>query len=91
MGGGGGDLVPHERRKKGLRGLPGRGTVARTTRSRWLLAVRSEATPRARGGGGLANRGERRGAADAVRARLTGGAGMSGGPSVSGGVREVEG
>jgi hypothetical protein len=37
------------------------------------------------------NRGERRGAADAVRARLTGGAGTSRGPSVSGGVREGEG
>jgi hypothetical protein len=37
------------------------------------------------------NRGERRGATDAVRARLTGGAGRSRGPSVSGEVREGEG
>jgi hypothetical protein len=37
------------------------------------------------------NRGERRGAADVVRARLTGGAGTSRGPIVSGGVREGEG
>jgi hypothetical protein len=37
------------------------------------------------------NRGERRGAADSVRARLTGGAGTSQGPSVSGGVWEGDG
>jgi hypothetical protein len=37
------------------------------------------------------NRGEQWGAADAVRARLTGGAGTSRGPDVSGGVREGEG
>jgi hypothetical protein len=36
------------------------------------------------------NREERRGVADAVRARLTGGAGMSRGPSVNGGVQEGE-
>jgi hypothetical protein len=34
------------------------------------------------------NKGARRGTADAVRAQLTGGAGTSRGPSVSGGVRE---
>jgi hypothetical protein len=39
----------------------------------------------------LCNKGERRDMADAVRARLTGGAGMSRGPSVSDGVREGEG
>jgi hypothetical protein len=37
------------------------------------------------------NRGERWGADDAVRARLTGGFGMSRVPRVSGGVREGEG
>jgi hypothetical protein len=37
------------------------------------------------------NRRERWGAVDAVRMRLTGGTGMSRGPSVSGRVREAEG
>jgi hypothetical protein len=37
------------------------------------------------------NRGEQWGTADALRARLTGGAGMSRGPSVNGGVWDREG
>jgi hypothetical protein len=66
-------------------GDKGGGVGSRTAGSGWLRAALLEAAARARGGGGLANRGGRRGAADAVRARLTGGAGQQWGPVVSGG------
>jgi hypothetical protein len=54
----------------------------------WLRAAWSKAAARTRGGGGLVNRGGRRGAGDAVR--LTGGAGKQQGPVVSGGVQKEE-
>jgi hypothetical protein len=51
--------VPRGGREKGEREGPGRGTVVQTMGSGWLRAA-----VRARGGGGLANRGGRRGAGD---------------------------
>jgi hypothetical protein len=53
--------------------------------SGWLQVARSEAATCTHGGGGLANREGRRGAADVVQTRLTGGDRMSRRPSVSGG------
>jgi hypothetical protein len=62
----------------------GREVSSQTTGPEWLWAARSKATARARGGGGLANRGGQRGAADRWGRATTG-------PGVSDEVREEEG
>jgi hypothetical protein len=64
--GGGGGSVPRRGRRTGERGGPGRDTAVRTTGSGWLRVAQSEATARARVGGGLVNRGGRRGKGDMV-------------------------
>jgi hypothetical protein len=83
MGGGVGSGVPRGRGRKRERGGR-RGVDSRTAGPKWLRVARSEAAASARDGGGLTNRGGRRGAGDRWGRAGTG-------PDVSGGVQEREG
>jgi hypothetical protein len=84
--GGVGSGVPHGGGRKGERG--GRcGVGSQTMGSEWLWVVRSEVTACAREGGGLTNRGKRRGTGDAADRWGR----VATGPGVSGGVRRERG
>jgi hypothetical protein len=61
-GGGRGWLRRATRQREKERKRGWRGVSSRTMGHEWLWAARPEAAARARGGGGLANRGGRRGA-----------------------------